>query len=267
MQDLKDKVIAITGGATGIGFALAKTLGQEGAKIIIGEPRKEKLEDAVKILRDLGIEAYETFLDVTNLKSVEEFAEFTIKSFGHVDILINNAGISGARGRIDKVDINEAKNVFDVNFFGVWHGCAVFSKKMIERGTSAAIYNLGSENSLFIAVPKSVAYVASKHAVFALSESLRNDLPDYIHVGTIFPGYVDTPLTSQVEGGMNVDEFANIIKEQIKNEEHIIVSHAYNSVHIERRNEEITTAYKKYAPRYDGDDEYDIKTIFQNYKN
>ena len=267
MQDLKDKVIAITGGATGIGFALAKALGQEGAKIIIGEPRKEKLQEALKILRDHGIEVYETFLDVTNIKSVEEFAEFTIKSFGRVDILINNAGISGARGRIDKVDITEAKNVFDVNFFGVWHGCSVFSRKMIEQGTSAAIYNLGSENSLFIAVPKSVAYVASKHAVFALSESLRNDLPDYIHVGTIFPGYVDTPLTSQVEGGMNADEFASIIKEQIKNEEHIIVSHAYNIVHIERRNKEITSAYKKYAPRYDEDDEYDIKTIFQSYKN
>ncbi len=267
MKDLKDKVVAITGGATGIGFALAKALGREGAKITIGEPRKDKLEEALENLRNLGIEVYGSFLDVTNLKSVEEFAEFTIKSFGCVDILINNAGISGARGRIDKVDITEAKNVFDVNFFGVWHGCSVFSRKMIEQGTGAAIYNLGSENSLFIAVPKSVAYVASKHAVFALSESLRNDLPDYIHVGTIFPGYVDTPLTSQVEGGMNADEFAIIIKEQIKNEEHIIVSHAYNIVHIERRNKEIASAYKKYAPRYDGDDEYDIKTIFQNYKN
>jgi len=266
MQDLKGKVIAITGGATGIGFALAKTLGQDGAKIIIGEPRKEKLEEAVKILKDLGVQACETPLDVTNLKSVEEFAEFTIKSFGRVDILINNAGISGAGGRIDKVDIAKAKNIFDVNFFGVWHGCSVFSKKMIEQGSSAAIYNVGSENSLFIAVPKSVAYVASKHAVFALSESLRNDLPGYIHVGTIIPGYVDTPLTNQVEGGMNADEFADIVKEQIKNQEHIIVSHAYNSVHIERRNEEIISAYKKYAPRYDGDDEYDIKTIFQNYK-
>ena len=122
-------------------------------------------------------------------------------------------------------------------------------------------------NSLFVAVPKSVAYVASKHAVLGLSESLRNDLPDYIHVGTIFPGYVDTPLTGEVEGGMNADEFANIVKEQIKNEEHIIVSHAYNSVHIEKRNNEITSAYKKYAPRYDGDDIYDIKTILKNFKN
>tara|TARA_X000000368_G_C23009082_1_gene702652 strand:+ start:549 stop:1346 length:798 start_codon:yes stop_codon:yes gene_type:complete len=262
MKDLKDKVVAITGGATGIGFALAKAFGKEGAKITIGEPRKEKLKEAIEILGDEGIEASETYLDVTDLQSVEDFAEFTIKSFGHVDILINNAGISGARGRIDEVDIAEAKKVFDVNFFGVWHGCAVFSKKMINQGTNAAIYNLGSENSLFIAVPKSVAYVASKHAVLGLSESLRNDLPDHIHVGTIFPGYVDTPLTGKIEGGMNVDEFADIVKEQIKNEEHIIVSHAYNSVHIEKRNNEITSAYKKYAPRYDGDDEYDVKTIF-----
>jgi NAD(P)-dependent dehydrogenase (short-subunit alcohol dehydrogenase family) len=261
MKNLKNKVIAITGGATGIGFALAKTLGSEGAKIVIGEPRKKKLLKAVDALKNMGIEAFETYLDVTDLKSVEDFAEFTIKCFGHVDMLINNAGIAGARGRIDKVDVVEAKKVFDVNFFGVWHGCKVFSKKMIEQGTSAAIYNLGSENSLFVAVPKSVAYVASKHSVFGLSESLRNDLPDFIHVGTIFPGYVDTPLTSQAEGGMNADEFAKIVKEQIKNEEHVIVSHAYNNVHIEKRNNEISSAYKKYAPRYDGDDEYDVKTI------
>jgi NAD(P)-dependent dehydrogenase (short-subunit alcohol dehydrogenase family) len=261
MKNLKNKVIAITGGATGIGFALAKTLGSEGAKIVIGEPRKEKLIKAVDDLKDMGIEAFEAYLDVTDLKSVEDFAEFTIKCFSRVDMLINNAGIAGARGRIDKVDVVEAKKIFDVNFFGVWHGCAVFSKKMIEQGTKSAIYNLGSENSLFIAVPKSVAYVASKHSVFALSESLRNDLPDFIHVGTIFPGYVDTPLTSQAEGGMDADEFAKIVKEQIKNEEHIIVSHAYNNVHIEKRNNEISSAYKKYAPRYDGDDEYDVKTI------
>ena len=261
MKNLKNKVIAITGGATGIGFALAKTLGSEGAKIVIGEPRKEKLLRAVEDLKDMGVEAFETYLDVTDLKSVENFAEFTIKCLGRVDMLINNAGIAGARGRIDKVDVVEAKKIFDVNFFGVWHGCAVFSKKMIEQGTNAAIYNLGSENSLFIAVPKSVAYVASKHSVFGLSESLRNDLPDFIHVGTIFPGYVDTPLTSQAEGGMNADEFAKIVKEQIKNEEHIIVSHSYNNVHIEKRNIEISSAYKKYAPRYDGDDEYDVKTI------
>ena len=264
MKDLKDKIIAITGGVTRIGFALAKAFGIEGAKIVIGETREENLQEAIDKLKSLNIDAHKTHLDVTDLKSVESFANFTCERYGRVDILINYAGISGARGRIDNVDIEEAKKVFDVNFFGVWHGCSVFSKKMIEQGTEAAIYNLGSENSLFVAVPNSVAYVASKHAVLGLSESLRNDLPDFIHVGTIFPGYVDTPLTGQVEGGMNADKFAEIVKDQIKNEEHIIVSHAHNTVHIENRNNEISLAYEKYAPRYDGDDEYDVKTILSN---
>ena len=176
-------------------------------------------------------------------------------------MLINNAGITGARGSIHKVDIAEARKLLDVNFFGVWHGCAVFSARMIEQGTQAAIYNLGSENSLFVAVPKSVAYVASKHAVFGLSESLRNDLPDFIHVGTIFPGYVDTPLTAQAEGGMNADDFAEIVKRQLKNGEHIIVSHSYNMVHIDKRHAELTDAYASYAPRYKGDEEYDVATL------
>ena len=91
MRNLKDKVIAITGGATGIGFALAKTLGSEGAKIVIGEPRNEKLLEAVQSLKSLDIDATETYLDVTDIKSVEEFAEFTIKSYSRVDMLINNA--------------------------------------------------------------------------------------------------------------------------------------------------------------------------------
>ena len=264
MRDFKGKIIAITGGATGIGFALAKAFGSEGAKIVIGETREEKLQEAIDKFKSLNIDADKTHLDVTDLKSVESFAEFTCERYGQVDMLINNAGISGARGRIDKVDIEEAKKVFDVNFFGVWNGCSVFSKKMIEQGTEAEIYNLGSENSLFVAVPNSVAYVASKHAVLGLSESLRNDLPDFIHIGTIIPGYVDTPLTGQIEGGMNADKFAEIIKEQIKNKEHIIVSHAYNAVHIEKRNNEIAFAYEKYAPRYDGDDEYDVKTILSS---
>ena len=264
MRDFKGKIIAITGGATGIGFALAKAFGSEGAKIVIGETREEKLQEAIDKFKSLNIDADKTHLDVTDLKSVESFAEFTCERYGQVDMLINNAGISGARGRIDKVDIEEAKKVFDVNFFGVWNGCSVFSKKMIEQGTEAEIYNLGSENSLFVAVPNSVAYVASKHAVLGLSESLRNDLPDFIHVGIIIPGYVDTPLTGQIEGGMNADKFAEIIKEQIKNKEHIIVSHAYNAVHIEKRNNEIAFAYEKYAPRYDGDDEYDVKTILSS---
>ena len=261
MKDFNNKVVAITGGATGIGFALAMSLGAEGAKIIIGEPRQEALDSAIARLAEMGIEAIATPLDVANLASVEAFADVAWKHYGRVDVLINNAGVTGARGSIHRVEVAEARKLFDVNFFGVWHGCAVFSARMIDQGTQAAIYNLGSENSLFVAVPKSVAYVASKHAVFGLSESLRNDLPDFIHVGTIFPGYVDTPLTAQAEGGMNAEYFAEIVKQQIKNGAHVIVSHSHNIVHIDKRHEELTDAYATYAPRYEGDEEYDVATL------
>ena len=115
-------------------------------------------------------------------------------------------------------------------------------------------------------MPKSVAYVASKHAVLGLSESLRGDLPDFIRVGTIFPGYVDTPLTGNASGGMNADEFASIVKKQIKAGEHFIVSHAYNMVHVEKRHEEIKKAYSTYAPRYGGDDEYDVGKLIADHK-
>ena len=266
MYEFKDRVVAITGGATGIGFALAKAFGEEGAKIVIGEPRPEKLAEAVDKMSALGVESDSIILDVTKIDSVECFADFAWQRHGKVDMLINNAGISGARGLLHEANLDEARKVFDVNFFGVWHGCSVFGSRFIKQGTPAAIYNVGSENSLFIAVPKSVAYVASKHAVLGLSESLRDDFPDFIHVGTIFPGYVDTPLTGNASGGMNADEFASIVKKQIKAGEHLIVSHGYNMVHIEKRHEEIKQAYSTYAPRYDGDDEYDVRKLIADHK-
>ena len=266
MYEFKDKVVAITGGATGIGFALAKAFGEEGAKIVIGEPRQEKLAEAVEKMGALGVESDSILLDVTKIDSVERFADFAWQRHGKVNMLINNAGISGARGLLHEANLDEAREVFDVNFFGVWHGCSVFGSRFIKQGTPAKIYNVGSENSLFVAVPKSVAYVASKHAVLGLSESLRDDLPDFIQVGTILPGYVDTPLTGNASGGMNVDEFASIVKKQIKAGEHLIVSHGYNMVHIEKRHQEIKQAYSTYAPRYDGDDEYDVRKLIADHK-
>ena len=266
MYEFKDKVVAITGGATGIGFALAKAFGEEGAKIVIGEPRQEKLTEAVEKMGALGVESDSILLDVTKIDSVERFADFAWQRHGKVNMLINNAGISRARGLLHEANLDEVREVFDVNFFGVWHGCSVFGSRFIKQGTPAKIYNVGSENSLFVAVPKSVAYVASKHAVLGLSESLRDDLPDFIQVGTILPGYVDTPLTGNASGGMNVDEFASIVKKQIKAGEHLIVSHGYNMVHIEKRHQEIKQAYSTYAPRYDGDDEYDVRKLIADHK-
>lgn len=134
---------------------------------------------------------------------------------------------------------------------------------MIEQGTPAAIYNLGSENSLFVAVPNSAAYVATKHAVLGMTEAFREEMPDYINVGTIFPGFVASEMIPQqvVKAAMDTDEFAANVIKQIRAGERFIVTHACNRDSIEPRRKALDAAYDTYAPRYDGDDEYDVRKL------
>lgn len=265
MQDYKDKVVVITGGATGIGFAFAKAFGAEGAKIVIGEPRQNRLDEAVEALATLGIEASATVCDVTDYASVEALAEFAWKTHGHVDVLLNNAGISVRRKPLPDMPMEDVHRVFDVNFFGVWHGSAIFGKRMRDQGTPAQIYNVGSENSFFSAVPNSTAYLASKHAVHGLTVGLNEDLPDFITVGMIVPGWVRSemgdPRTSQA--AMDADQFAGICLPQIKAGNLYIVSHAFNIEHVRARFDTISEAYASYAPRYEGDEEYDVRTLIR----
>lgn len=266
MQDFRDKTVVITGGATGIGFALAKAFGADGAKIVIGEPRETRLQEAVAALGDLGIAASYTVCDVTDPASVEALADFAWDTHGHVDVLINNAGISIGPGRVTNLPLEKLHALFDVNFFGVWHGSAIFGKRMVAQGTPAAIYNLGSENSFFSAVPNNTAYLASKHAVHGLTVGLREEMPDFITVGLICPGWVGTELVDARLRHMTMDpdRFAAIVMEQVRAGEFYIVSHAYNMVHIDGRHAQLAKAYATYAPRYDGDEEYDVRLQIPN---
>ncbi len=263
METYNGKTVAITGGATGIGFALAKALGKEGANIVIGEPRSERLDEAAAVLRADGISAVSMVMDVAVQASVEAFADFAWESFGQVDLAINNAGISV--GQAPLVDLPSAKlhKIFGVNFFGVWHGCAAFGRRMIKQGTPAAIYNVGSENSLYVAVPNSAAYVATKHAVLGMTEAFREEMPDFINVGTIFPGFVGTELIPEaIRGmGMNADHFAAAVIPQMRAGGRFIVTHACNRDSITPRRAALDKAYDTYAPRYDGDDEYDVRKL------
>jgi len=263
MPTYKGKTVAITGGATGIGFALAKALGQEGANIVIGEPRGERLEEAITKLTAEGIVAKSMLLDVSDPTRVEAFADYAWDSFGQVSLAINNAGISVGQKPLVDVPLEKLHKSFGVNVFGVWHGCASFGRRMIEQGTEAAIYNLGSENSLFVAVPNSAAYVATKHAVLGLTEAFREEMPDHITVGTIFPGFVSSEMIPEAIRGlaMDTDVFAAKVVAQIRAGERFIVTHACNRDSIAPRQEALAKAYDSYAPRYEGDEEYDVRKL------
>lgn len=262
MKSFKDKTVVITGGATGIGFGLAKRFGTEGAKIVIGEPRQDRLDEAITVLKALGIEASDMVMDVSDPESVEAFADFAFATYGAVHVLINNAGIAIPRAPIVDVPLDDLHRLMNVNFFGVWHGAAIFGKRMIEQGEPAAIYNLASENSFFNAVTKSAAYIASKHAVRGLTEAMRDEFPDFIQVGMIVPGFVASEMTRGSEQfAMDADTFAEKVVEQIRAGEFYVVTHSYNAVRIKPIHNRIEEAYARNAPRYEGDEEYDVPTL------
>ena len=159
------------------------------------------------------------------------------------------------------------QRVMAVNFQGVWQGCQVFGRRLMEQGTEAAIYNTGSENSFFVAVRHAAAYVASKHAVLGLTDALREEMPAHIRVGMIAPGFVGTPLIPEAMRplGMPVDEFAGIILPQMLAGERYVVSHGYNQVRIDQRYELIRDAYSRYAPRQAGDERFDVRHLVEQY--
>ncbi|MCZ8019840.1 SDR family oxidoreductase [Novosphingobium sp.] len=244
--DFSCQVAVITGGAGGIGGALGAALKAAGAQVLLADLHGS--DDVVAC-------------DVADPAAVEALADLAWQRFGRVDLLVNNAGISGGGGRLWKADLAAARQVFEVNFWGVWHGCAAFAPRMAAQEHPSAIFNVASENALFCAVPRAAAYIASKHAVLGLTESLREDLPPHVHAGTIIPGWVLSGLTS--EGGRDVampaERYAEIILPQIAARERFVVSHAYNVVPMGERTEALEAAFARSAPRYDGDIEYDVR--------
>ena len=263
MLDINHRTVVITGGATGIGFGLAKACGALGARIVIGEPRQARLDEAIATLTDAGITASALAVDVTDPKQLAAFVDFAFDAHGEVALVINNAGIGQPLGSVIDTPFEAMQNVMAVNFEAVWRGCQLFGRRLIAQGTPAALYNTGSENSFFVAVSHSAAYVASKHAVLGLTDALREEMPDNISVGMIAPGFVGSELIPEPMRpmGMPVDEFAGIVLPQILAGVPYVVSHGYNQVRIDERQQQIASAFSQAAPREEGDDRYDVRTL------
>lgn len=111
-------------------------------------------------------------------------------------------------------------------------------------------------------MPNNGGYLAAKHAVLGLTDILREQMPDFIRVGLIIPGFVKSGMTERVgDLAMDTDKFAEIVLQQIADGRFYIVSHAYNMVRIQERYDEIAQAFATYAPRYEGDEEYDVRHL------
>jgi NAD(P)-dependent dehydrogenase (short-subunit alcohol dehydrogenase family) len=174
MQDFEGKVAVVTGGASGIGLAMATRFAQEGMKIVLGDIEKPALEAAVASLRQQEFEVHGIITDVTQAASVENLARETIEKYGKVHVVCNNAGVGGSRAlRIWDATLDDWNWALNVNLWGVIYGVHTFVPLMLEQGEEGHIVNTASMAGL---VQGNRVYSVTKHAVVALSEALYDGL-------------------------------------------------------------------------------------------
>ncbi|MAE95169.1 MAG: 3-oxoacyl-ACP reductase [Deltaproteobacteria bacterium] len=174
MKELRDKVAVITGAASGIGRATARRLGAQGMKLVVADVEGTALQETAHDLRRSGFEAHPVVADVTQADAVQGLARETLDSFGAVHVVFNNAGVF-AGGTAWETTLADYEWVLGVNLWGVIHGLRSFVPILLEQGEPAHVVNTASMAAVTSA-PLSGAYVMSKHAVLALSESLYHEL-------------------------------------------------------------------------------------------
>lgn len=173
MKELTGKVAVVTGGASGIGRAMAQRLGEQGMRVMLSDVDGSALAEVVAQLEDQGIAARGTQADVSLADSVQELAQATLDAFGAVHVVCNNAGVF-AGGLSWEAPLSDYEWVLGVNTWGVIHGIRSFVPIFLEQGEGHVV-NTASMAAL-TSMPLSGAYVMSKHAVLALSESLFHEL-------------------------------------------------------------------------------------------
>ncbi|HOJ52499.1 MAG TPA: glucose 1-dehydrogenase [Syntrophales bacterium] len=198
---LKGKVALVTGASKGIGKAIAIGYAKEGAKVVVASRSLNLLQGIEREIRAQGGEAWATFVDVRDLKSIEKVVQEATQKFGRLDIMVNNAGISMAHPS-ETLSPEDWKNAIETDLYGVFYGCQCAAKIMIPQG-GGSIINISSVYGI-VAAPARAAYCASKAAVNMLTQVLAIEwAKKNIRVNAIAPGYVRTELVQGViEKGM-----------------------------------------------------------------
>ena len=193
--NIQGKVVAITGASSGIGEATARLLASQGAKVVLGARRADRLETLTGELRSKGGEARYKALDVTKREDVDAFVAFTLKEYGRLDVLINNAGVMPL-SKLDELKLDEWNRMIDVNIRGVLHGIAA-GLPVMKRQKAGQFINLSSIGGHSV-VPTAAVYCATKYAVLAISEGLRQEVGADIRVTVISPGVTQSELAETI---------------------------------------------------------------------
>ncbi len=193
---IRNKVVVITGASSGLGEAAARRLAADGARVVLGARRAERIEALAAELRAQGAEALAVPTDVTRRDEVARLVEAAVNAFGRIDVLVNNAGLMPhsplERGKTDDWD-----RMIDVNLKGVLYGIAAALPHMRAQ-KSGHLINVASVAAHKVR-PGSAVYAATKAAVRMLSEGLRQEVKPYgIRTSVISPGAIDTELPDSI---------------------------------------------------------------------
>ncbi len=194
MEQLAGKVAVVTGGASGIGLALAARFGQAGMRVFLADIEADAVAEAAASLSAAGVEVRTAVCDVSDAAQMDALGEAVIDAFGAVHVVCNNAGVSDG-GLVADLTVNDWSWVLGVNLWGVIHGVRVFLPKLLAQG-EGHIVNTGSVLGLFSA-PFAGPYAVSKFGVVALSETLFQELQmtgSAVGVSVLCPGWVSTRL-------------------------------------------------------------------------
>lgn len=270
--DIANKRVLITGGASGIGWALAERLLAEGCQVLIADFNREALEEK----RALAMQGLSVrFTDVSDRSQVEQLAGDAWELLGGIDLLFANAGVGVPLTPLLNQKDEHARWVFDVNFFGAWNTIQVFAPLMISQGTPCHFTVTGSENSICVPAPLLGAYNASKHAVLGLTETLNLETPDFFGVSILCPALVATNIATSLTRipeqyggpvavpagaggrGFSPEQVAESTLKGVRARDFYIFSHHCNLEMIEDRMHQQIAAVAKQTSPDDGSDKID----------
>jgi NAD(P)-dependent dehydrogenase (short-subunit alcohol dehydrogenase family) len=176
MDDLKGKVAVVTGGAGGIGRALAVRFAAEGMRLVVADVDEAVLDATVATLKDEGADAIGVPTDVTSFASVEALADAAYAAYGAVHVVCNNAGVGPPGGLVWETTPNDWRWTFGVNVFGVAHGIQAFVPRMLASGEEGIVINTSSPDGPIAPMPQASVYAATKCAVTCVTECLAAQL-------------------------------------------------------------------------------------------
>lgn len=206
MSNVKGKVVVITGASSGIGESTARLLAQHGAHVVIGARRMERLEALASSIRLEGGSVEYHSLDVTRLEEMQTIVDLAQTRYGRVDVILNNAGVMPL-SPLESLKVDEWNRMIDVNIRGVLHGIAAGLPVMKKQGFGQFI-NIASIGAYAVS-PTAAVYCATKYAVRAISEGLRQEVGGDIRVTLVSPGVTESELADTISD----EEARDLMKE------------------------------------------------------